>query len=164
MASLTKQVVARVRALAVGRRVALECRVAPDVETVHVDGPSIIQALVNLVSNGIRFTPDGGKVELRAARDGAWIMLSIVDNGIGIEADRVEHLLERSFEVRDSLNHHSSNTLEFNSAGLGLGLPIARGIVEAHGGRLTLESTPGAGTTLTVRIPMGPHMKMEKAA
>jgi signal transduction histidine kinase len=161
---LVDEAVAKVRALAVGRRVKIQSEVSLGLDTVHVDGASIVQALVNLLGNGIRFTPDGGWVRLQALRDGPWLKISVIDNGVGIEEERQKHLLDRSLNVRDSLNHHSSSTLEFNSAGLGFGLPIARGIVEAHGGYLTLESSPGTGTTVTVRIPAGAPARMEKAA
>jgi len=164
VASLVEEAIARTRSLAVGRRVTVERDVSPELDAVEVDGPSIVQALVHLVSNGIRFTPDGGRVDVRAVTEDAWLVISIADNGVGIEPDHQKQLFERSFTVRDSLNHHSSSTLEFNSAGLGLGLPIARGIVEAHGGRLVLDSKPGVGTTFTIRIPVGSHTRMEKAA
>jgi signal transduction histidine kinase len=150
--------------MAMGREVALKSEVPLDIGMVHVDGASLVQALANLVGNGIRFTPDGGEVRVQAVRDARWLVISVIDNGVGIEVDRQKELLGRSLSVRDSLNHHSSGTLEFNSAGLGLGFPIARGIVEAHGGYLTLDSAPGTGTTVTVRVPGGVQMRMGKAA
>jgi signal transduction histidine kinase len=91
-------------------------------------------------------------------------VFTVTDNGIGIDAERQQNLFDRTFNVRDTLNHHSSSTLEFNSAGLGLGLPIARGIVEAHGGRISVNSAPGTGTTFTIRIPVASLAQMEAAA
>jgi signal transduction histidine kinase len=64
-------------------------------------------------------------------------------------------IMQSAPDMRDSLHHHSSSTLEFNSRGLGLGLSIARGVVEAHGGTLTVESVEGAGSTFTLRVPDG---------
>jgi len=164
VSSLVDDAIAKARALAVGREVAVKSEVSLELGMVHVDGPSMVQALVNLVGNGIRFTPDGGGVRVQAVQDSRWLVISVIDNGVGIDVERQKDLLGKSLSVRDSLNHHSSGTLEFNSAGLGLGFPIARGIVEAHGGYLTLDSAPGTGTTVTVRIPGQAHPRMEKAA
>ncbi|MGH3742840.1 MAG: ATP-binding protein, partial [Micromonosporaceae bacterium] len=164
VATLMEQVMVRVRTLAAGRRVTLTCSMAEDLPAVHVDGPSLVQALVNLVSNGIRFTPDGGRVDVRAASEGTWLEVWIHDSGVGIDVERQRHLLERPVNPQNSLHHHSSSTLEFNSNGLGLGLSIARGIIEAHGGTLAIESAPGKGTTLQVRLPCGPQAMIERAA
>lgn len=164
VASLMEQAVAQARARAVGRSVTVELTLPPELGTAHLDGSSLVQAVVNVVTNGIRFTPDGGRVQVRAERVDTSLMISVIDNGVGIAADRQKHLFDRSFNVRDSLNHHSSSTLEFNSAGLGLGLPIARGIAEAHGGRLTVESAHGSGTTVTMWIPIGSPSQMERVA
>jgi signal transduction histidine kinase len=131
---------------------------------VNADGPSLTQALANLVSNGIRFTPDGGRVEVRAYREDPWLVITVRDTGVGIEPGNLSKIFERAFVVRDSLNHHSSSTLEFNSAGLGLGLSIARGIVEAHEGWLTVESEPGQGSTFMHRVPLGGVAELEHAA
>jgi signal transduction histidine kinase len=76
----------------------------------------------------------------------------------------MDEVLRRSFSVRDSLNHHSSGTLEFNSAGLGLGLTLARGIVEAHGGVIEAESTPDRGSTFAIRVPYHGVETLQKAA
>jgi len=73
--------------------------------------------------------------------------------GVGIAEEKLAQLFTRSFLVRDTLHHHSSSLLEFNSAGLGLGLAIAHGIVEAHGGSLSVESRPGEGSVFTIRVP-----------
>jgi signal transduction histidine kinase len=158
------QAVAEVRGRAVGRRVALAWTTSPGLGVAHVDGPSLIKALVHLVSNAVRFTPDGGRVEVRASRLRERLVFSVSDTGVGIEPEHQRRLAEEAFAVGDSLRHHSSSTLEFNSAGLGLGIPIARGIAEAHGGRLLIESRIGIGTTVTLWIPAEPGVQLEEAA
>lgn len=135
------------------RRVALTSEVAPDARAAGLDAEKLEVALVHLLTNGIRFTPDGGAVRVTARRDQDELVLAVSDTGVGIPQARREALFERALLVRDSLNHHSSSALEFNSRGLGLGLSIARGIVEAHGGSLAVDSEEGRGSTFTIRIP-----------
>jgi signal transduction histidine kinase len=164
VAEFVGEAVATVRAAASGRNVTIAAAVPPDLGSANVDRPRLVQAVANLISNGIRFTPDGGRVDIRARRDKDQLVIEVRDTGIGISRERQDDLMERSLTPRDSRNHHSSTTLEFNSAGLGLGLSIARGIVEAHGGHLSVESTPGKGTTFTIRIPAGPVRTLARAA
>lgn len=146
------------------RDLSITSEVEPDLPPARVDGPRLTQALANLVRNAIRFTPDGGRIEVRGSRDGRDLVLAVKDSGIGIAADKMDEVLKRSFSVRDSLHHHSSGTLEFNSAGLGLGLTLARGIVEAHGGAIEAESAPDAGSTFTIRVPFARGESNLKAA
>ncbi len=80
-------------------------------------------------------------------------MIVITDTGVGISEPR-RLQLEHGAIAQDSAHHHSSDTLEFNSAGLGMGLSIARGVVTAHGGTLRIASEEEHGTTITIRIPM----------
>jgi signal transduction histidine kinase len=146
-----------------GRRVAVEVDAPRDLGTAVIDGTRFGVAVANLVRNAIRFTPDHGRVEVRARRGEGTLEVAVSDNGVGIEPERQQHLFDRSFMVRDSLHHHSSSRLEFNSAGLGMGLSIAAGIVQAHRGTLLVESTPGVGSVFTVMIPL-PTAKQQEAA
>jgi signal transduction histidine kinase len=133
-------------------------QVAVDVEcqpgSAWIDGPRLEQAVANLVRNGIRFSPDGSRVTVRAGCARGVLEIVVADSGVGIPRDRQATVFERAFMVRESEHHHSSSALEFNSAGLGLGLPIANGIVRAHGGTIVLESEPGRGSTFTILIPV----------
>jgi signal transduction histidine kinase len=142
------------KADAPGRRVEIVVDVPEDLGTAQLDGSRFGVAVANLVRNAIRFTPDRGRVEVRAQRSAAGLEVTVSDTGVGIEPERQQHLFERSFMVRDSLHHHSSSRLEFNSAGLGMGLSIAAGIVKAHGGSLLVESTLGKGSVFTILIPL----------
>lgn len=151
------------RAAGQGREVAIVHEIARGSETATFDGPQLAETLTHLVSNGIRFTPDGGEVRIVARREGGDLVIAVRDSGIGIPEERQSEIFERSITVRSAANHHSSGTLEFNSRGLGLGLSIARGIVEAHGGTITLESAPGRGSTFTLRIPAYPEESRQAA-
>jgi signal transduction histidine kinase len=153
MRELVDAAIDRVKAKSEYRRVEIRRDVPDDLPALLVDGPRMVEALANLVSNGVRFTPDDGHVIVRVSADEEWVTFDVADTGVGIPPEKRAHVFERSFGTRNSLHHHSSSRLEFNSAGLGLGLSIARGIAEAHGGTLTLQSTVGHGSTFTLRVP-----------
>jgi signal transduction histidine kinase len=146
------------------RRIDLTLQIDADAGTAVIDGPRMVQAVANLVRNGIRFTPDGGAVNVRAGRDDDGLVIEVQDTGVGIEADRIPELFGQAFTVRDTTHHHSSGALEFNSAGLGLGLSIACGIVAAHGGTITVASAPGEGSTFTIRVPEVDSIELRRAA
>jgi signal transduction histidine kinase len=99
----------------------------------RVDRDYLGQAILNVAMNAVRFTPDGGSIELNASRVEGGIEIAVSDTGIGIREEDQERIFAKLVELKD-INLHSSGTAEFNSSGLGLGLSIARGIVEAHGG------------------------------
>lgn len=150
------------RSEAKGRSVEVISDAGRHAGTAIVDGPRMTEAVANLVRNGIRFTPDGGSVEVSALREGDMLVIEVADSGIGISEDQARVLFDPAVMIRDSKHHHSSDTLEFNSEGLGLGLSIARGIVEFHGGTIEVESSLGRGSRFRIRIPIdaarrGPH-------
>jgi signal transduction histidine kinase len=123
---------------------------APDTSLVCVcDGPRIERVLTNLLSNAVKYTPDGGAIELvvrSEMRDGQrWAALEVRDSGIGIPAADLPHIFERF--------HRAANTVG-QIRGTGLGLASARQIVVQHGGTLDVQSTEGAGSVFTVRLPL----------
>jgi signal transduction histidine kinase len=143
------------RSAAVGRSVEVETTLAPTaIDLVNVDHQALVQALTHLVTNGIRFTPDGGRVEVSAATDDDMLSIAVADTGVGMTEGNVESLRAHGAAERDAAHHRSAIGLEFNSGGLGLGFSLARGIVAAHGGRIDIESRTGEGSTFTVIIPL----------
>jgi signal transduction histidine kinase/HAMP domain-containing protein len=112
---------------------------------VNADEPQLEQVLTNLLSNGIKFTPHGGSVTLEVQQFDDEVVLQVRDTGIGIPADEIPDLATRFFRA--------SNAVAAAFAGTGLGLAIVAEIVERHGGTITFDSTEGAGTTVTVRLP-----------
>ena len=120
----------------------------------RVDRDYLGQAILNVVMNAVRFTPDGGSIELAGKRTAAGAEIAVTDTGIGIPAEHLEKIFAKLVELKD-INLHSSGTAEFNSSGLGLGLSIARGIVEAHGGTIRVESEVGKGSTFHILLPFG---------
>ncbi|MFN0149155.1 MAG: ATP-binding protein [bacterium] len=134
------------------RRLDVAIEVDPELPDVVVDRERLAQALQNLVANALRFTPDGGAVTVAASLREDALEIAVRDTGIGIAASDFERIFERIYEC-GSVCHHSSGTIEYGSSGLGLGLPIAKGIVEAHGGTIALESLLGKGSVFTIRLP-----------
>ena len=110
---------------------------------VNVDTSRIVQVITNLLGNAIKFTNAGGTVTVRAQREPTAIVVSVTDTGIGIDPDAVPHIFDRFWQARATPRR-----------GSGLGLAIARGIVEAHGGRLWVESQLGKGSTFSFSIPV----------
>jgi signal transduction histidine kinase len=117
------------------------------------DRARLAQVLDNLVSNGLKFTRSGGRVEVRlSAEDGAAV-LEVEDTGFGIPAAEQVRLFERFFR--------SSNATESAIPGTGLGLTITKAIVERHGGRIEIDSAENAGTTVRVRLPLDTRVEVE---
>ena len=140
-------------AAATGRDVRVQSRVEPGLSPVRVDAERLTLAITNVLTNGIRFTPDGGWVKLSAYREGRQLAVEVRDSGVGISPDRLGHIFGTGIALREVLNHHSSARLEFRSSGLGLGLAIARGVVEAHGGTISAHSQIGHGAVFVIRLP-----------
>jgi len=164
VAELVETAIAAAREAAPGRNVRLSGDVEGDVPILRADRGRLALAFHNLLTNGIRFTPDGGHVGLVARWLGGELEVEVRDSGIGISEERQFALFERGAAGHEVLHHHSSNQLEFNSAGLGLGLSITRGIVEAHGGTLRVESASGRGSTFRMRLPLAPVQELRRAA
>jgi PAS domain S-box-containing protein len=142
---LVEDALQAMHALAESGRVALDATYAEALPMVHADPDRVTQLLSNLVGNALKFTPAGGRVEVRVQPYDESVLVSVIDDGEGIPADQLPHVFDRFFQV-------SSTRLGIRH-GAGLGLPIARGIVEAHGGTIWIESAPGQGTTVRFTLP-----------
>ncbi|MEO5952164.1 MAG: ATP-binding protein, partial [Chloroflexia bacterium] len=118
-----------------------------DVPVVWGDPVWLGQMMGNLLDNAVKYSPPGGlvKVCLSAKEDAAWVKIS--DNGPGIEASHIPHIFERFYRADVARNRDNE------TAGVGLGLAICHWIAEAHGGAITVESTPGQGACFTVCLP-----------
>ena len=101
------------------------------------------QVLLNLVGNAIKFTPSGGKIVVQARSDNEHVTVSVIDNGPGIPAAQLSKVFDRYWQSARTDRH-----------GAGLGLAIAKGIVEGHGGRIWIESALGKGTTASFTLPV----------
>jgi two-component system OmpR family sensor kinase/two-component system sensor histidine kinase BaeS len=141
-AHLLDEASASFRPQADGAGVTLGSRVDPDLPTLDVDPVRIGEVLANLLSNALRHTPAGGRVTVsaEAAHGGRAVAFAVVDTGSGIAADALPHVFDRFVKAADS-------------GGAGLGLAIARSLIEAHGGTIHAESRRGEGTTMRFVLP-----------
>lgn len=126
-----------------GLTVLVEC--PPNLPEAQADAPRLEQVLVNLIHNGIKFTPVGGQVHISARQDGKFIQCSVRDTGAGIDPEDLPRIFERFYKA---------DRARTKSGGTGLGLSIARHLVEAHGGKIWAESEPGRGSTFHFTIPI----------
>ena len=125
-------------------RIGLSHAVEPGLPAIDADGERVLQVLANLVSNAVKFTPDGGRIDVSVRRVGNAIEFAVIDTGPGIPAEDIGHIFDRYWQARRSAR----------TSGSGLGLAIARGLVEAHGGRIQVESVVGKGSTFRFTIPV----------
>jgi signal transduction histidine kinase len=133
---------ARARQAGIEMRVEVESGLPP----VRGDDLKIRQVLLNLLSNAVKFTPPGGTISIRAGRDGTGgLRIAVTDTGIGIAPADLERVMQPFVQVESASTR--------SRGGTGLGLPLARRLAELHGGTVTLESHPGAGTTAVLRVP-----------
>jgi signal transduction histidine kinase len=125
------------------KTISLDLQIETGLQKVMADPERIQQTLSNLVGNAIKFSPAGSKIVVVARKDTDNVIISVLDNGRGIPADQLPRVFDRYWQ--------SSRT---DRQGAGLGLAISKGIVEAHGGRIWLESKPAEGTTVSFTLPL----------
>ena len=137
-----------VREKAAREGIELEVKPAADLPELVADPQKVRQMLVNLLTNAVKFTDAGGKITVAAALAEEEIAIWVADTGIGIPYDLQQEVLQ-PFKQADG-------SLARNAEGLGIGLPLTAQLAQAHGGRLSLESVPDQGTTVTLRLPLEP--------
>ncbi|MCH8239641.1 MAG: PAS domain S-box protein, partial [Proteobacteria bacterium] len=127
----------------------ISCDLVELPETIQADSGSVEQILANLLSNAVKYAPDAPDIEVTARTQGDQVVISVRDYGIGIDADELDNIGERFFRARTSTG----------IAGTGIGLNLARTLVQMHGGTTNLESKKGEGSTFTIRLPIaGPDL------
>lgn len=131
------------RSQAAAGSVQLQIGTPDDLPPVYADRHRVMQVISNLIGNAMKFTPAGGEIRVGARREGEEVRFTIADNGPGIPREHLGDIFNPYWQAKRA-----------ERLGAGLGLPIAKGIVEAHGGRIWVESTPGRGTTFTFTLPV----------
>lgn len=141
-AALAREACDTFRAAAEQKLITLECRIPQALPFVHADHGRILQVLSNLLSNAMKFTPDGGTISVRAEPGDEHVCFCVADTGPGVRLEDTTRIFDRFWQASDTA-----------SLGTGLGLAIAKGIVEAHAGRIWVESRAGVGATFHFTIP-----------
>ena len=145
--------------LAEEKAIALECRTAPGV-MVEANEVRLKQVVVNLVDNAIKYTPESGRITVQVAAENSEAILEVTDNGIGISAEALPHIFQRFYR--------SEQAEARRARGTGLGLSMVQSILEAHGGKISVESREGNGACFRILLPLsdvqlpvslGPHPK-----
>ena len=146
---LVRQAVAMMKPAASAKHVGLEIQLDPTIPLVHADPDRALEVLINLIDNGIKFTPPDGSVIVKAAlveTDSTAAYLSVSDSGRGIPQESLPLVFERLYQ--------DPHAVDGSRSGLGLGLFIAREIVILHGGRMWVASQPGSGSTFSFTLPL----------
>jgi signal transduction histidine kinase len=128
--------------------ITLRCEKQAGLQVIPADAPRIQQVLRNLLTNAIKFTPSGGTVTLSATYGKGFVRVIVRDTGVGIPAEHLLHIFERFYQVQASGQRNR---------GQGLGLAIARIIVDGHQGKLDVQSEPGRGSAFTILLPRDPE-------
>ena len=128
------------------RRQSINIRIEKELPPVYADKAKLRQVFFNLLSNSSRFTPDGGKIEIAAATDGAYCRVSVSDNGVGIKKEDQARIFEPFCQLDNAPGRGGSGT--------GLGLVVAKQIVERHGGQIRVESEYGKGSRFSFTLPL----------
>jgi signal transduction histidine kinase len=138
------------REIQIGREksVVFHNEVPADLPPVRADGERLHQVLFNLLDNAVRFTPNGGSVTVTAERQNGSVEVRVADTGVGISQEHLPRLFERFYRADPARSR--------GDGGTGIGLAIARSVVEAHGGHITAESEPGNGSVFTFDLPVAP--------
>jgi len=153
---IVSQVLSEIEVARSGRGVRVSDRVPDDLPPVHVDRERVHQVLFNLLDNAVRYTPEGGDVVVSARRVNGRCEVSVADTGPGIAPEHLPRLFERFYRVDPARSQKDGGT--------GIGLAIARSVVEAHGGRIRAESELGKGSVFTFELPVAPAAETRRAS
>lgn len=153
-AELIERTVERLRHQLENAGLTIEIETPASMAPAVIDGPRIEQVLLNLIQNAIKFTPPGGSIQIRAAETGGTLRIDVIDTGVGIAEDELPRLFERFYKSDRARR----------STGTGLGLAIAKHIVLTHGGKITVKSRLGRGSTFTIELPLQPRQRTPNGA
>lgn len=154
MPSLVERIVENFQMATEDNGVSVKFETDVDELSIPVDRNRLTQVLINLIGNAVRYTPEGGTVEVIVARKDEYAEIKVKDTGVGIAPDHQAHIFDRFYRADEDRTR--------DTGGTGLGLAIAKEFVEAHGGNIELSSTVGVGSAFTVHLPL-PKSNMKGA-
>jgi two-component system phosphate regulon sensor histidine kinase PhoR len=140
---LAGEVIGRLTVQAERKQITVRTEFAPDLPAVKADRQRMQEVITNILHNAIKFTPSGGRIEIKTQSAENAVTLRVTDTGIGISQDDLPHIFERFFKADKSRTREGS----------GLGLAIAKHIIQAHGGKIWVESREGQGSTFGFSLP-----------
>jgi signal transduction histidine kinase/tetratricopeptide (TPR) repeat protein len=146
LAELVRELVATFEAGASAKGFAIETAIAPDIPKVRVDRDSVSQALLNLLDNAVKYSETEKRIGVDVQRNSHFVRISVADHGTGVGAHEVSKIFEKFYR--------SPEAAERGVPGLGLGLSLVEHVMSSHGGKVTVESQPGSGSTFTLSIPL----------
>ncbi len=146
---LVDQAIKAYRPQASKKDIRFRVEASPDIPEVNIDPDRMAQVLSNLLSNALRYTPEGGEITLSTKHSTGEVEIRVRDSGPGIDPAELPNIFDRFYRTDKSRQRESG--------GSGLGLAIAKSIVEGHGGRIWAESEPGEGTTIVIALPLEPR-------
>lgn len=144
MAPIAEEVAKRYEDKGAANLLTIHVNADPGLPNVSGDPKSLERALTALVDNAVKFSPDGGRVDINLHEDGNDVVIDVTDQGIGIEASRIQRIFDRFYHLEKSDENLFS--------GIGLGLAITNQVIKQHNGSLSVQSEPGKGSTFTVRL------------
>ena len=147
VSSLVRTVTKRLTPQAESKRLSLDLELAPDLPRILADEDRAVQVLTNLTGNAMQYTPEGGKITISAKRINSEVLIAVHDTGIGILTEHLPRIFDRFYRVDKSRSRQTGG-------GSGIGLTIARALIDAHGGQIWAESTgEGQGSTFVITLP-----------
>jgi signal transduction histidine kinase len=154
LTEIVEQVAQHYAEKASAKGIVLETKMPSSLPAVRLCKPFFEDALDRLIENGIKFSPnEGSKVTVKGKSTNGWIEVAVSDEGVGIAPEQISHLFERFRQI---------DREQMEQQGTGIGLAIAQGLIDLHGGEITVESNPGAGSTFTIRLPAHPAKGKER--
>jgi signal transduction histidine kinase len=142
--ALAEEIIANAQSLAKDKDLVFDLQIDPELQIIEADRTRLMQILLNLISNAIKFT-EKGEITLSMSQNNGELVASVQDTGIGIEQDDIPKIFEQFRQVDGSPTR--------KAGGAGLGIPISKSLVELHGGKMWVESVPGIGSTFSFTIP-----------
>ena len=146
LGEILEKAIALVQAKAAARGVVIRTDFPPGLPAIQADRDRAVQVFLNILYNAVKFSPEGGEIDVTAAGDEEVVTVKVTDRGQGIPAGEIPRLGERFYRVDKARSR--------DPGGTGLGLSIVKHLMQAHGGSMGIESVPGRGTTVTLRFPV----------